>query len=177
MATHSLRLATESDLPAINEIYNYYVLGSTCTYQLEPETMADRLAWFREHPPDKFPIIVAEIEGRIVGWGALSKFRPRAALAPKVEASVYVSHEVHRRGVGRTILGDLIERARQAHFHSMIGSVSADQTASIVLQERMGFRRVAHLVEIGNKFGKWLDLIYMQLMLGPNPHQKTSKIG
>jgi len=168
MRTSSLRLATESDLPAINEIYNHYVLCSTCTYQLEPETMADRLIWFREHPPEKYPVIVSETEGQITGWGALSKFRPRAALAPTVEASVYIIDKMHRRGLGRMILTDLIERARQAGFHSMIGSVSAEQTASIALQESTGFRRVAHLVEIGNKFGKWLDLIYMQLMLDPN---------
>lgn len=168
MRTSSVRLAIESDLPAINEIYNDYVLHSTCTYQLEPETMADRLAWFREHSPEKYPVTVVEFDGQIIGWGALSKFRPRAALAPTVEATVYIIEKMHRRGLGRMILSDLIERARRANFHSMIGSVSAEQSASVALQESMGFRRVAHLVEIGNKFGKWLDLLYMQLMLNPN---------
>jgi phosphinothricin acetyltransferase len=165
MSTPTLRPAAESDLSTINEIYNYYVLRSTCTYQLEPESIADRLAWFREHPPDKYPVVVVEIDGEVVGWGSLSKWRPRAAMAPTVEVTVYVRHEMHRRGLGKMILCHLIERACQIGFHSIIGSVSADQNASISLQEGVGFRRVAHLVEVGHKFGQWLDLMYMQLML------------
>src|SRR5687768_10428563 len=99
-----IRLATESDLPAINDIYNYYVLRSTCTYQLEPETLDARRAWFRLHSPEKYPITVAELDGHVAGWGSLSKFRDRAAYDPTVEASVYIHHEHHRRGIGRLIL-------------------------------------------------------------------------
>jgi phosphinothricin acetyltransferase len=163
-----LRLATAADLPAINEIYNYYVTRSTCTYQLEPETSETRRAWFDEHPPDRYPVIVAEFAeelGQIAGWGSLTKFRPRAAYAPTVEASVYIRHDSHRRGLGRAILIDLIERARAAGFHSLIGGASADQTASIALQESLGFQRVAHFNEVGYKFDQWLDVIYLQLML------------
>ena len=166
--TPSIRLATTADLPAINDIYNYYVPRSTCTYQLEPETIEDRQAWFREHPPDRYPVIVAEFPqsfGVIAGWGSLSKFRPRAAYAPTVEASVYIHHDYHRRGLGRAILVDLIERARSAGFHSLIGGASADQEASMALQESLGFQRVAHLKEVGYKFGQWLDVVYLQLML------------
>jgi L-amino acid N-acyltransferase YncA len=166
MTSPQLRLAEEDDLPVINDIYNYYVPRSTCTYQLEPESMADREAWFREHHPDQYPVIVAELDGDIIGWGSLSKFRLRAAYAPTVEASIYIHHDFHRRGLGRLLLIDLIERARRAGFHSLIGGASADQVASIALQESMGFRRVAHLVEVGLKFGQRLDVIYLQLMLG-----------
>jgi L-amino acid N-acyltransferase YncA len=165
MTTIQLRLAMESDLTAINEIYNHYVLSSTCTYQLEPESLDNRKIWFQEHRPDKYPVTVVELDGTIIGWGSLSRFRPRAAMAQTVEATVYVSHQYHRRGLGRLILSDLIERARQIGFHSMIGSVSADQAASIALQESLGFRRVAHLIEVGMKFGHQLDLLYLQLML------------
>ena len=165
MNSPSLRLATEADLPAINDIYNYYVHTSTCTYQLEPETIEDRTAWFRDHPPDKYPVIVAEVDGQVIGWGSVSRFRPRAAYSPTVEGSIYIHHDYHRRGLGRLLLGDLIERARQAGFHSMIGGASADQTASIALQESFGFQRVAHLVEVGYKFGQRLDVVYLQLML------------
>jgi phosphinothricin acetyltransferase len=160
-----IRLATADDLPAINDIYNYYVDRSTCTYQLVHETLADRQAWFADHPPDKYPVTVAEQEGVVVGWGSLSKFRPRAAYAPTVEASVYIHHGFHRRGLGRLLLVDLIERARAAGFHSLIGGASADQTASLALQDSLGFVRVAHLKEVGFKFGRWLDVIYSQLML------------
>lgn len=165
MTSPQLRLAEEDDLPAINDIYNYYVPRSTCTYQLEPESMEDREAWFREHQPDQYPVIVAELDGDVIGWGSLSKFRLRAAYAPTVEASIYIHHQFHRRGLGRLLLTDLIDRARRAGFHSLIGGASADQSASIALQESMGFQRVAHLVEVGLKFGQRLDVIYLQLML------------
>jgi phosphinothricin acetyltransferase len=165
MSNPLIRLAAQSDLPVINDIYNYYVPRSTCTYQLEPETMENRLAWFQNHPPDKYPVVVAEISGEVVGWGALSKFRERAGYAPTVEASVYIHGDRHRRGLGRLILSDLIERAKRAGFHSMIGGTSADQTASIALQESLGFQRVACLKEVGYKFGKRLDVVFMQRML------------
>lgn len=160
-----IRLATFADLPAINDIYNHYVFHSTCTYQTEPETLADREAWFGEHSPEKYPVIVAEIDGRVVGWGSLSKFRPRAAYAPTVEASVYIDHAFLGRGLGRVLLVDLIARAQAAGFHSLIGGSSADQPASIAVQESLGFVRVAHLKEVGYKFGQWLDVIYLQLIL------------
>jgi phosphinothricin acetyltransferase len=160
-----LRLATEDDLAAINEIYNHYVPISTCTYQLEPETMEARHKWFAHHPPEKYPVYVAEVERRVVAWGSLSKFRERAAYAPTCEASIYVHHEWHRRGLGRLLLRVLIDHAGRAGFHSIIGGVSADQTASLALQESLGFMRVAHLKEVGYKFGRRLDVIYLQLML------------
>ena len=165
MPTPNLRLATAGDLLAINEIYNYYVLRSTCTYQLDPETTDARRAWFEHHSPDKYPVLVAEVEGSIAGWGSLSKFRERAAYAPTVEASIYIHDEMQRRGLGKLLLIDLIDRARAAGFHSIIGGASADQTASIALQEAMGFQQVGRLVEVGYKFGQRLDVIYLQLML------------
>jgi L-amino acid N-acyltransferase len=161
----TLRLAAATDLPAINDIYNHYVLCSTCTYQLEPETLEAREAWFAAHSPDKYPVTVAEIEGGVVGWGSLSKFRDRAAYDGSVEASIYIHHDYHRRGLGRALLVDLIVRARAAGFHTLIGGCSADQAASLALQESLGFTRVAHFQEVGYKFGRWLDVIFLQLML------------
>jgi L-amino acid N-acyltransferase len=162
----AIRLATEADLPAINDIYNYYVPRSTCTYQLEPEPIEGRRAWFAAHGPDRYPVTVAESGGEVVGWGSLSKFRDRAAYDPTVEASVYIRHDFHRRGIGRALLVDLIERARTLGYHSLIGGASADQAASVALQESLGFRRVAHFKEVGYKFGQRLDVVFMQLMLG-----------
>src|SRR4026208_952188 len=103
-----IRLATAADIQAINDIYNYYVHHSTCTYQLEPEPLEGRKAWFAAHPSNKYPVTVAEIDGQVIGWGSLSKSRDRAAYDGTVEASVYIHHDHHRRGVGRTILLDLI---------------------------------------------------------------------
>jgi len=161
----NIRLATVADLGAINEIYNYYVPRSTCTYQLEPETLESRGAWFEAHPPDKYPVTVAEIDGEVVGWGSLSKFRDRAAYDSTVEASVYIRHDHHRRGIGRALLEDLIARARAMGFYSLIGGASADQTASVALQESLGFQHVARFKEVGYKFGQRLDVVFLQLML------------
>jgi len=163
--TPNIRLAIVADLAAINDIYNYYVPRSTCTYQLELETLESRQAWFDAHPSDSYPVTVAEIDCEVVGWGALSKFRERAAYAPTVEASVYIHHDFHRRGIGRVLLEDLVERARAIGFHTLIGGASADQTASLALQQSLGFQRVAHFKEVGSKFGQRLDVIFFQLML------------
>jgi len=160
-----LRDAAPADLPAINDIYNHYVHHSTCTYQLVPESLADRQAWFVAHSPERYPVIVAEFDGRVVGWGSLSKFHARAGYDGTVEASVYIAHDFHRRGLGRTILQSLIERARAAGFHVLIGGASADQGPSIALQESLGFERVGCLKEVGQKFGRRLDVVYLQLML------------
>jgi phosphinothricin acetyltransferase len=160
----SLRPATEADLHAISAIYNHYILTSTATYQYEPETIEDRRQWFAEHD-EMHPAIVAEENGEIVGWGSLSEFRTRCGYRFTVEASVYVRHDCHRRGIGRAILSDLIERARKLGYHVLIGGASGDQTASLALQESLGFKRVAHFREIGWKFDRWLDVVFMQLML------------
>jgi L-amino acid N-acyltransferase YncA len=170
----AIRLANADDLPAINDIYNYYVHRSTCTYQLEPETLEARQGWFAAHPPDKYPVTVGEITSEqnareVVAWGALSKFRERAAYAPSVEASIYVRHDMHRCGIGRALLLDLIQRARDLGFHTLLGGVSADQIASLRLQESLGFQRIAHFREVGIKFGQRLDVIFLQLMLNENP--------
>jgi phosphinothricin acetyltransferase len=161
----AIRLATVADVPAINDIYNYYVHRSTCTYQLEPEPLEGRQSWFAAHTPEKYPVTIAESGGRVIGWGSLSKFRDRAAYDGTVEASVYIHHDFHRRGLGRALLSDLIARARAIGYHTLIGGTSADQAASIALQESLGFTRVAHFKEVGYKFGQWLDVVFLQLML------------
>ncbi len=108
-----IRPATESDLASINDIYNHYVLHSTCTYQEEPEPPAGRRQWFKHHG-DKHPVIVAEAGGLVVGWGSLSAYHPRSAYRHTVENSVYVHHQHHRRGIGSLLLRELIVRARQS---------------------------------------------------------------
>src|SRR4051794_40067723 len=101
-----IRLATADDLEAIREIYNYYVLHSTCTYQLEPETAEDRRQWFAKRST-AHPVVVAETGDGVVGWGSLSPWNPREGYNATVEFSVYVRHDAHRKGVGRGIVEDL----------------------------------------------------------------------
>lgn len=164
MVDVKIRAATRQDLQAINDIYNEYVLHSTCTYQLEPETLQNRTAWFEAHDP-RHPIIVAERAGEVAGWGALSRFHQRAAYARTVENSVYVRRDLHRAGIGRMILAELVARARALGHHTIIAGISSDQAPSIRLHESLGFAPVAHLREVGFKFNRWLDVVYLQLML------------
>jgi L-amino acid N-acyltransferase len=164
MSDLTIRLATAADLADINAIYNHYVLHSTCTYQTEPETGESRAAWFAGHGP-AHPITVAENAGRIVGWGSLSRFHARAAYGRTVENSVYVDPALHRHGIGRAILTDLIGRARRLGHHTIIGGIDAEQSPSIALHAALGFQQVAFLREVGYKFDRWLHVIYMQLVL------------
>lgn len=159
-----IRLATRDDLGAINDIYNHYVLHSTCTYQIDPEPMSGRLEWFEAH--DRLhPITVAELDAQVVGWGSLTTFNRRVAYCHTAENSVYVRHDLHHRGLGQALLVDLIARARALGHHSIMALISADQTPSIRLHEKLGFTQVAHLKEVGFKFNRWLDVVYHQLLL------------
>ena len=164
MSEIQVRVATERDLTAINDIYNHYVLHSTCTYQLDAETMPDRIAWFANHGC-KHPVIVAEENGVILGWGSLSRYHPRAAYARTVENSVYVDHRHCRRGIGSIILVNLIQRARELGHHTIIAGIDGEQTSSMAIHAKFGFTRVGHMKQLGWKFDRWLDVVYMQLML------------
>ncbi len=159
-----IRPATLEDLKAVRAICNHYVETSTCTFQIEPDTAAERLAWFTNRSP-AHPVTVAVLAGEVAGWAALSPWKPRDGYARSVEASVYIRHDTHRRGLGRALMIDLIGRARAAGHHTVIGGACTEMTASLALQESLGFERVAYFREVGRKFGRWLDVVYMQLLL------------
>jgi L-amino acid N-acyltransferase len=162
--TVRVRLAEEADLRAINAIYNHYVLNATCTYQVTPESDEARVEWFRRRG-EKHPVTVAEIANEIVGWGALNVFHAREAYARTVENSVYVHPDWQRRGIGRTLLQDLVVRARALGHHAIIAGISAEQQASVALHESHGFVKAGYLREVGYKFGQWLDVVTYQLLL------------
>ena len=163
-----IRPATPDDLPAINEIYNYYVINSTASYQLEPEPLDSRHAWFAQRSA-AYPVTVAQVDGQVVGWGALSPFHRRPAYAHTVENSLYVAAGRHRCGIGAALLADLIRRAALLDHHTIVALIDADQTASVALHLKFGFDKVGHLRQVGHKFGRWLDVIYMQLLLTHEP--------
>jgi phosphinothricin acetyltransferase len=171
-----IRTATRADLGAIRDIYNYYVACSTCTFQIEPETEAERLAWF-EGRTAAHPVTVAEMVGEVVGWGALSAWKSRCAYVHSVEASVYLRSDFHRRGIGRALLLDLIERACAAGHRTIIGGACTEQAASLALQESLGFERIGCFREVGYKFGRWLDVAYTQLFLRPADRNGLSQTG
>jgi phosphinothricin acetyltransferase len=160
----SLHPAVEPDLIAINEIYNYYVLNSTATYQEQPEALCDRYQWFHNHD-ERYPVLVAEHSGEVVGWGSISRYHERTAYRYTVENSIYVHHNWHRRGIGSLLLQDIIRRSKNLGYRAIIGAIDSDQTRSIRLHAKFNFQHVGRLQNVGMKFGRWLDVIYMELLL------------
>ncbi|MCH8051249.1 MAG: N-acetyltransferase [Chloroflexi bacterium] len=161
-----VRSATEADMPAILDIYNEAILHSTATFDIEPQTLDERLQWFRETRPPHC-VIVAEEEGRVVGWGCLRGFRTKVAYRFTAEDSVYI-HEEHRgRGVGTRLLAELIERAKKGGLHTLMAGVTEGNPASEALHKRFGFVEAGRDREVGYKFERWLDVVWMQLMLPP----------
>jgi phosphinothricin acetyltransferase len=157
----AIRPATADDLDAINGIYNHFVHHSTCTYQEEPASSAARQKWFAAHDA-KHPVIVAEISGEVVGWGSLSAFHARSAYRFTVENSVYVHHAHHKQGIGSVILGELVAQAAALSYRAIVACIDAEQEGSIALHAKFGFQNVAHLKQVGFKFGRWLDTVYME---------------
>jgi len=158
------RLATVADAEAINSIYNHYVRTSAATFQVNDETTEERAEELRTRPHDQ-PVIVLETGGEMVAWGALSPFRSRCAYRDTIELTVYVRHDCHRRGYGRVIVLDLIARARSSGYHTVLAASCAESVGSIALLKSLGFKEAGRLREVGRKFGRRLDVIYLQLML------------
>jgi len=161
MGALAVRAATKDDLAAINDIYNHYVVHSTTTYDVVPITAEERARWFAEHGPEH-PVIVAEQSGEVLGFGSLSRFRTRFAYRHSAEDSVFVRHDCFRQGIGSAILADLVARAKAIGHHTLIGGIDAEQEASILLHARHGFEEVARFREVGYKFERWLDVVFMQ---------------
>ncbi len=160
----NIRPATIHDCPQIMAIYHHYVRTSTCTYQEEEDTLAEREAWFQRHG-ERHPIFVAEANGRIAAWASLSPFHPRSAYRFTVEDSIYVDPESLGQGLGKRMLAHLVTTARQLGHQQLVGLISSDQIPSVRLHEAFGFQRVGHLPEVGIKFGRKLSLELWQLAL------------
>jgi phosphinothricin acetyltransferase len=153
------------DAEALRAIYNVEVLESTVTFDLVPRTVAEQLAWIDEHSGGHPAIVAIGADEDVVGFASLSPYRPRPAYAPTVEDSVYVRRDRRSGGIGRLLLADLVERAREHGFHSVIARIVGGHDASIALHRACGFEQVGVEREVGRKFGKWLDVVLMQRML------------
>ena len=164
------RLATVTDAEAINAIYNHYVRTSAATFQIEDETTEERAEELRTRPGNQ-PMVVLEEDGEIVGWGALSPFRSRCAYRDTVELTIYVRHDCQRRGYGRLIVQDLIARACSLGYHTILAVSCEESVGSIGLLQSLGFRETGRLREVGRKFGRSFDVIYLQLMLAAAPRE------
>ena len=161
----TLRPATKRDLPAILEIVNYNIMHTTAVYDYEPKTLNDIKHWFIEKQQAGWPVLVAEEDGIFLGYATYGTFRVKAAYQYTVEHSVYVSPALTGKGIGKKLLCRLIELAKEQELHSMIGCIDADNKASILFHQRLGFTTAGVLKEVGYKFNRWLDLQFMELLL------------
>ena len=160
-----IRVATESDLPQILNIYNEIILHTTGIYYYEPHTLEMRREWFFSRKEAGFPVFVAEESGQILGMSSIGQFRIPTAYKYSVENTVHVAASVRGRGIGKLLMTPLIESARHMNMHSIIAVVDADNAVSIGLHKGFGFMEVAHFKEVGYKFDRWLDLKFLQLLL------------
>ncbi len=168
METVSIRRATPADAPAIAAIYNHEVEHETSTFDLIPRSPQDQLDW-QNAREGAFGVFVAELDGEVVGFGALSPYKERAAYRTTVEDSVYVRRDMGRRGIGRVILAHLLDTAADGGFHAVMARITTLSVGSIGLHEALGFREVGIEREVGRKFGKWLDVCLMQVLLHERP--------
>jgi L-amino acid N-acyltransferase len=160
-----IREAAAGDVPGILAIYNDVMATSTAIYRDEPATLEQHLAWWQQRVALGYPVLVAEDDAGVAGFASFGDFRPWPGYRFTVEHSVHVRADCRGRGVGVQLMQPLIARAAGLGKHVMIAGVDADNLASQRFHERLGFERVAHFREVGFKFGRWLDLVFLQRML------------
>ena len=160
-----IRKATVNDVAKILEIVNYAIVHTTSNYLYDVQTLDMQTQWFEEKQTKKFPVIVAVINDFVIGFATYGTFREKIGYQFTVEHSVYVAEEFIGKGVGKLLLTQLIILAKSEGYHTMIGGIDAANTGSITFHKKFGFVETGSIKEVGFKFGKWLDLQFMQLLL------------
>ncbi len=159
-----VRWGEERDLPEIVEIYNHYVIGSPATFEVEPLRPEDRRSWFEVHRTDPRHrlVVAAQAPGRILGWASTSEFRPRAAYATTVEASVYLRPEAVGQGVGSRLYASLFDAIRDADVERIVAGICLPNDACVALHRKFGFTRVGVFSRVGRKFGRYWDVAWFE---------------
>lgn len=166
--TITIRPASRGDVPAIAEIYNEAICTTTATFDTEPKSVEDRTKWFETHG-ERHPVLVATVDGCVVGWSSISKWSDRCAYDDTAETSFYVAAEHRGQGIGRQLKHATIAAARRLGYHSLIARVAEGSDASLHLNRQAGFALVGTLRQVGMKFGRRLDVHILQLMLEARP--------
>jgi L-amino acid N-acyltransferase len=156
-----------SDAEAIRSIYNHEVLNTTATFDIVARSLEEQRTWLAERSGAFAAIVAADDAeaGAVVGFGALSPYKERAAYRTTVENSVYVRRDRGGQGIGRLIVDELLRSAAASGFHTVIARITATSEASIALHTKCGFEMVGVEREVGRKFGRWLDVAIMQHIL------------
>ncbi|MDX8361303.1 MULTISPECIES: N-acetyltransferase family protein [Bacillaceae] len=159
-----IRDAHQDDLLSILNIYNQAIVNTTATFDLTEETLEQRQQWFSKYGSD-YPLIVATIENKVVGYCCLSAFREKAAYAKTVELSVYVDENTRGHGVATKLVNEILLRAKQIGFHVIISGITKGNDSSIKLHEKFGFEFIGSFKEVGYKFDSWQDVLFYQLIM------------
>lgn len=163
----NVRPGTCDDLPGILAIYNEVIASSTAIYSYVPVTLEDRLKWFEERKRLGYPVLVACEADQVLGFSTFGDWRSWPGYRYTVEHSVHVSAAHRGRGIGRALVQALFPLALELKKHVMIGGIDAANAASIRFHEQLGFTATGKILEVGHKFGRWLDLVFMQRLLDP----------
>jgi len=160
-----IRKATINDIPAILGIVNHSIIHTTSNYHYEILPLEVQLQWFADKHAKNYPVIVADYQGMAVGFATYGMFREKIGYQYTVEHSVYVEEQFVGKGIGGLLLSELISLAKSEGYHVMVGGIDAENTGSIAFHKHYGFVENGIIKEAGYKFGKWLDLLFMQLIL------------
>ena len=160
-----IRAAVAADSSAIAEIYNHYVAKTVITFEEEPVSGADMARRIEDAGAASLPWLVAEREGRVVGYAYATPWRARSAYRFSVEVTVYADPGCPRMGIGSRLYEQVLPGLKARGLHSALGVIALPNEASVAFHERFGFAKVAHLREVGFKFDRWIDVGYWQLML------------
>jgi len=159
MAELSIRPAVRSDLPRVTEIYNYYVINTPVTFDMEPYTVERRAAWFDQFgPTGRYRLVVAEENGMALGYAGTMRFRPKAAYETTVETTIYCAQEAIGKRIGSLLYGALFDAIKNEDVHRIVAGYTLPNDASAALHERCGFKPVGIYTEVGRKFGRYWDV-------------------
>ena len=161
----NIRNATENDLQGILEIYNDAILNTTSVFQYDPHTIEMRQEWFAQKQKENFPVFVAKENNVVIGFSTFGPFRNWPGYKYSVEHSVYVKDGQRGKGIGKLLMQPLIDAAKQMGLHTIIAGIDADNKISIQFHKQFGFEKVAYIKQVGWKFERWLDLVFMQLII------------
>jgi len=162
-----IRNAAEHDIPGILDIYNEVIATSTAVYSFTPVTLEDRVQWWQARVAKGFPVLVATDASGVLGFATFADFRAWPGYRHTVEHSVHVRADMRGHGVGSSLVKALFPRAEALGMHVMIAGVDAANLPSIRFHERLGFQQAGQLREVGWKFERWLDLVFLQRWIGP----------
>ena len=160
-----IRKAEIKDIEKLREIYNYEINNGVATFDIGEKSYEDRLAWFNEHK-NHYPMIVYEDEGEVMGFATLSQYRNRAAFNSTVEISVYVDVNHRKKGVASALMEAIIKKAKEdSEIHTVVAVITSENIVSIKLHEKFGFTYCGEIKEVGKKFGRYLGVTNMQLLV------------